>query len=162
MNRAKKLLALLLALTLAVICAGCGGGGQTETTAEPTAGQTAAMEQPQDTAHGDDITVDTEYGTLYYPAQWTEFIQMEQSSEGDATVVSFSAKINENSYSLFSITIGGEGDNPAGTLTGPDGTQRNVYVQITELEQSDTLSEGEQNRLYAMQEDINYLLDSLK
>lgn len=159
MNRTKKLLALLSALALAASIAGCAGGGQIS---EETSSSTSIVTATPEITHEDDIVIETGYGNLYFPEQWQEFLVTDQAEEGNTIEVSFSAKINENTFPLFSVTIGGEGDNPAGVLTGSDGTQRNVYVQIQELEKSDVLSESEQNRLYAMQEDINYLLDSLE
>ena len=58
--------------------------------------------------------------------------------------------------------IGGEGANSVGTLTDSAGTSRNVSINVDEIVQDPDLTEGEQNRLYAMQEDLNYLIDNLK
>lgn len=170
MNKIKKLFVSMIALSLLISCAGCSGNQQASDAVESTSsgsssessdgGDTAA--QTAEDEHEYDVVIETEYGNLYFPDQWKEFLVTDQA-EGDGTVaVSFAAKINEKTYSLFTITIGGEDENPAGTLTSADGTQRNVYVQIDEIQEDDSLDEGEQNRLYAMQEDINYLLDSLE
>lgn len=115
-----------------------------------------------DVLQAEDIAIHTEYGDLHYSAQWKEFLLTEQSTKGETVEVVFSAQINDESFPLFNIVIGNEDGNPAGTILADDGTQRNVYVHMKEIVESDTLNEDEQNRLYAMQEDINYLLDSLK
>ena len=170
MNKIKKLFVSMIALFLLISCAGCSGNQQESDTAENTnSGSSAASsaganteEQAVEDEHEHDVVIETEYGDLYFPDQWKEFLVTDQT-EGEGTItVSFSAKINEETCSLFEITIGGEEDNPAGVLTASDGTKRNVYVQIDEIQESDSLDEGEQNRIYAMQEDINYLLDSLE
>ena len=65
-------------------------------------------------------------------------------------------------YPLFKVTIG-EGDgSKIGELTDSAGTKRDVYLQLEEIQEDPNLNDGEQNRLYAMQEDLNYLIDNLK
>ena len=87
---------------------------------------------------------------------------MDQVRGSGFVEVIYSAQFNVRNIPLFSIIIGeGEGVQ-AGTITAEDGTQRNVYVKFEELEEDESLSKIEQNRLYAMQEDLNYLLDNLK
>lgn len=115
-----------------------------------------------DVTIAEDMTIQTRYGDLFFPAQWREFLVTDQTEDTNTIEVSFFAKVNDETYPLFTITIGGDGDTPAGMLTSSDGTQHNVYVQIEEIQESNLLDEGEQNRLYAMQEDINYLLDNLE
>lgn len=141
--------------------------GVDSVTEEASSGETIAgygtVNIDSDVTVAEDMTIQTGYGDLFFPAQWREFLVTDQTEgDNDTIEVSFSAKINGKTYSLFTITIGGDEDTPAGTLTSSDGTQRNVYVQIEEIQESNLLDESEQNRLYAMQEDINYLLDSLK
>lgn len=174
-KKRETVLAVLCAMSIGLSVAGCASTAKGTNIPEDSAisssseiaseqgNETSASEsqQAQD-PHEYDTVIETDYGNLYFPDQWQEFLVTNQT-EGDGTIaVSFSANINDKEYSLFTITIGGEEDNPAGTLTASDGTQRNVYVQIEELTADDALSESEQNRLYAMQEDINYLLDSLE
>lgn len=106
--------------------------------------------------------IGTAYGDLYYPAQWEEFLQVDQTEENGRVQAAFSGKIDETLYPLFTISIGSGDGVGAGTLTGKDGTQRQVYVQIAEITGNAALSQIELNRLYAMQEDLNYLIDHLK
>lgn len=112
--------------------------------------------------NANDIIISTQYGDLHYPDQWTEFVRTEQKNENDIVVVSFTAEINSKAYPLFDVTIGGENANSVGTLTDSAGTPRNVSINVDEIVQDPELTEGEQNRLYAMQEDLNYLIDTLK
>ena len=49
-----------------------------------------------------------------------------------------------------------------GELTDDSGMKRSVYMNVPELEGLDELSEAEQHQIYAMQEDLNYVIDHLK
>ena len=86
----------------------------------------------------------------------------EQQENGDTIVVSFVATLHNTSYRLFEVTIGGTEGAAAGELTDNGGTKRTVYMQVYELEGDSELTATEQNRLYAMQEDLNYLIDHLE
>lgn len=110
----------------------------------------------------DEVRVSTEFGNLYFREQWVEFMHTEQVKNENSIVVTFEADVNGVLYPLFSVTIGeGQGD-PVGQLTDSAGTKRDVYVHVEEIVESDSLTAGEQNRMYAMQEEINYIIESLK
>ena len=108
------------------------------------------------------ITINTDYGDLYYPEQWNDYLVTEQVKEGESLIVSFSASINDVQYPMFKVTIGNSEEAEVGELTDSSGTKRTVYMSVAEIEKSDALSSDEQQRLYAMQEDLNYLIDNLK
>ena len=108
------------------------------------------------------VFVDTPYGRLFYQEQWAEFMKTEQIKEGDILLVRFCAEIDGVDYPLFSLSIGGGEGEPAAALTDSDGIQRDVYVIIEEIVEQEGFSEEEQNRLYAMQEEINYVMQNIK
>lgn len=168
-NVRNRFISAILLIPL-IFCAGCGKNQQAENEKEQNISGTSADRgietestgQTSISGHENDTVIETVYGNLYFPDQWQEFLVTDQK-EGDGTVsISFAANIKEQNYPLFTVTIGGEEDNPAGSLTDADGNKRNVYVKLDEIPESDALNEGEQNRLYAMQEDVNYLLDNLE
>ena len=107
------------------------------------------------------ITVETRYGELRYQEQWRDLIQVDVTDQDDVTNVVFKTLLNNTVVRLFQVTIGGDEDGAIGMLTGADGVSRNVY--IVPFEQMDTsgLSEDEQNRLHAMFEEINYIVENL-
>lgn len=144
MKRLTKGIATILFFSM--LLTGCGGGE-----AEIT-----------ETQVSESIEITTDYGTLYYPDQWEEFIKTEQQTIGETIVVSFVAQIQDVEYPLFEVTIGGSEGTEVGELTDEEGAKRIVYLHVNELEEDPALTEGEQNRLYAMQEDLNYLIDNLK
>ena len=86
----------------------------------------------------------------------------EERTSNDTITVAFKAKINDETYELFEVIIGGDEGTYIGDLTGPDGTVREVYAQMEEIPVYEELTEGEQNRLYGMQEDVNCVIEHLK
>jgi hypothetical protein len=70
--------------------------------------------------------------------------------------------IGEKKIDMFEIQIGsGEGD-PVGKITDSEGVQRDVYLRFIEMEDLEGLTEGETNRVYAMQESLNFVIDTLR
>lgn len=118
--------------------------------------------EPQMPVIPDHIVVSTPYGYMQYRDQWAEFMRTEQQVEGDAVSVFFTAIINDVEYALFTVTIGGDGEQPICEMTDTAGVKRDVFVHVEELVMNPALTEGEQNRLYAMQEEINYIIENIK
>ena len=163
----KKLGCIVCALLLVTLLARCGGDNvedRSDTTQiQGVAAETdgSAATEVDDVADGA-LSVDTSYGTLYYPEQWGEYLLTEESWDAETLQVSFSAQINGTVYPMFQVVVGDSDEVEVGTLTDESGTQRKVYMKVTELEEEDALTDTEQNRLYAMQEDLNYVIDHLK
>lgn len=110
----------------------------------------------------EDLIIHTEYGDLHYPDQWREYVKTHQKKSKGTVEITFEAKIEKSYYKLFEILIGGDNGEIIGKLTDNNGIQRNVYLCVAELPVNSGLDEAEQNRFYAMQEDLNYLIDNLK
>ena len=108
------------------------------------------------------MVVNTPYGDLYYQEQWSDNMVVEQKAEGDLVRVSFLAEFNGLKYALFDLVIGGGEEESVATITDAAGTVRNVSVNFLELGEYPELSEDDQNQLYAMQEDINYVIENIK
>ena len=107
------------------------------------------------------ITVETEYGNLYYQEQWAEFMKTETKMEDDILKVDFKAEVEGETYDLFQLSIGIQEEDAPGKIKDSEGNERKVGVVLYELEQKSELTDDEMNRLYAMQEDINYVMDHL-
>ncbi len=110
----------------------------------------------------EDVVVHTNYGDLHYPDYWQEYVTIRQEQKGNTIAVTFETISGEENYELFKILIGDDTGEIVGSLTDDSGTQRNVYLYVEELPVDSGLEESELTRLYAMQEDLNYLLDNLK
>lgn len=98
----------------------------------------------------------------YYPDRWQEYVTIRQEQNGNTIAVTFETKSGEETYELFKVLIGDDSSEVVGSLTDDTGTQRNVYLHVEELPADSGLEETEQTRFYAMQEDLNYLIDNLK
>lgn len=122
----------------------------------------ATAENNQEATESEYMVIITEYGDLYYPEQWTDYLRTEQTMEGDSLKVSFSAKLNDAEYPMFQVTIGESEDTEVGELTDSSGTKRSVHMRVDEMGEIENLTEIEQQRLYAMQEDLNCVIDNLK
>ena len=109
----------------------------------------------------EDVVVHTDYGDLHYPDRWQEYVTIRQEQNGNTIAVTFETKSGEETYELFKVLIGDDSCEVVGSLTVDSGTQRNVYLHGEELPADSGLEETEQTRFYAMQEDLNYLIDHL-
>ena len=145
--RRKNVIILALTMLIAILLAACGNDEPASETSLP----------PQK----DYYEIETSRGVLLYPDQWEKLVFTEETQEEDAVNIRFYTKINDTEYSLFSLRIGGDGE-PDVVWSMDDGTQQNVFVTIHPLELEEDLDEGDVHRLYAMQEDINYVLDHME
>ena len=108
------------------------------------------------------VPVETVYGTLYYQDQWIDYMVVQQQQSGNTLTVKFQAQIADVVYSLFTLTIGEPTEAAIGKITDGSGTKRDVVASMDELGDLSELSEEEKNRLYAMQEDINFVIENLR
>lgn len=144
------------------LLAGCGNDKVQEEENDNVFAETIPEETiPEDTIP-EDVVVHTDYGDLHYPDRWQEYVTIRQEQNGNTIAVTFETKSGEETYELFKILIGNDSGEVVGSLTDDTGTQRNVYLHVEELPADSGLEETEQTRFYAMQEDLNYLIDNLK
>ncbi len=137
-------LVLLGAIAVCVILSRPGSGSDDEPEIEP-------------------MVISTDYGDLLYPEMWGDSLVTNQRQEGDGLAVEFTAKLDDGrSFELFQITIDTGVGEVVGEIADADGVKHTVYLVVKELETEADLTEEELNRLYAMQEDLNYLIDNLK
>lgn len=169
--RRRVLVCAVSILMLAAVLTGCGSKPEqvestavTEAQTQATEAEetTIATEAVQETVPPDCVVVSTPYGNLQYQDQWMEFMSVDQVRNGDDLVVTFSALINDVKYPLFELTIGAGDGNAAGQITDANGVRRDVYVHMMEIVDTAALTDSEQNRIFAMQEDINYVIENLK
>lgn len=161
----KFLLTAVCALILVSCLTGCG---QQKVDAQPTAQPAAQTDSPADVQQTEEpldpelVPVETKFGTLYYNEQWSEFMKTEIEETDNSVEVRFIANINKTDFPLFTVSVGSGSGAESGKLTGPDGVQREVLVLLQEVDPGNALTEDQINRLYAMQEDVNFVLDHLK
>lgn len=146
LSKKRRIVSALLGLCIVLLAAGCGK--------QPA----SARETPPAGL----MTISTRYGDLCFSDQWGEDLHVEQSSSGSTEIVAFAADIDGQTYSLFQVMIVGDAEDcddsdAVGVLTDRQGVRREVFIRM------DPLPEGEQpDRLYAMRDGVNELIDHLK
>lgn len=110
----------------------------------------------------DVVVVNTAYGDLCYQEQWYERMRVRQEEQGDLLLVRFLAEFNGVEYALFELMLGVPAEEAYVFITDQAGTARGVGVNFLELGEYPELSEDDQNQLYAMQEDINFVIENIK
>lgn len=143
-----RILALFLGGILLLSVSGCG---------TKTRQQTPAQDDNDNTA----MTIQTSCGDLYYPADWEELVATRERKTDYGTSVTFTTDYNGEELELFTLNIGGGEGDEIGELTGKDGIKRPVRMIISELV-LEGADEETANRIFAMQEDINYIVDHLR
>lgn len=112
---------------------------------------------------GDDLVINTSYGSLYYPLSWQEQFDYQINTEG-AYTVKFMGKLSEkNEVELFSIVFA-QKDKDSLESTGLLGSIKdkdvNVYLSVND-KIAESLTESEKNTFFAMQEELNYTTSKL-
>ena len=155
--RKKTVLTCVLVLLSSAILTGCGAKKEIE---EDISSEVPLFEDERDEITY--VSVETPYGELKFQERWEEAIFTEQTEDGDNLIVSFKTKINDETYSLFDLTIGELDEEPAAEITDSDGNLKNIYVTMHEVIPGQNLSEEDLDQIYAMQEEINSILSFLE
>lgn len=173
------LIACCIVLLLAML-SGCekGNAAPSASDASPPAGESEKAEPTGSEPAGSEpsvpgdfsvtvvegvIAIDTGYGRLFFPEQWAELLRTEREAGEGYVKITFSAALDGTVYPLFEIAVGDyDGGSHVGSLTDGNGVARNVRMELISLRDVTDLPEGELDRLYAMQEDVNYLINGIK
>ena len=100
--------------------------------------------------------IETSYGKLYFPKKWENQVRVE-AVEGDAYTVQFFGTVEgKPEQHLFNVVCGGTD----GILVGTWGDMP-VYIMYADIAVDDTWTQEELDTIYAMQEDVNYLMGML-
>ena len=113
---------------------------------------------PEDTQPQADILVDTPYGELHFPEKWKDYLMTQQEED----LVDFYAALPDHEpVLLFTVVFETANGHASGVITAQNGTQTDLAIVIHDLELPGDWSDGEIDIVYAMQEDMNYLLNML-
>lgn len=162
MNRVfKNLLTIVCALVFTFAIAGCGNSSpKAEETQEAVVDSEEApiVVQPEEKL----MTIETDYGDLFYPAKWADYLTIEKEDKGEQCDVIFTATFGEVAYPLFTIQIGSGDGTGIGSIYDAQGVGRDVYVSMPEGIDESALNEAERDQLITMREDVNALIDKLE
>jgi len=103
------------------------------------------------------IKIDMAYGKLYYPYKWYDKIDVRSDDNG----IQFWANVDEHKeMHLFDINFDKEGY-VVGTITTDSGKKVTVSIEAYEYNFDESWNNSEKKSIYAMSEDLNYVLDNL-
>ncbi len=116
-------------------------------------------ETPAETQPVEEVLVETPYGVLRFPGKWRDCLMTEQ----DESLVDFYAVLpGREPVLLFTVAFGTSNGHLSGVLTAENGNQTDIAIVIHALELTGEWTDGEQDTIFAMQEDTNYLLAALE
>lgn len=129
----------------------------TETTVTESMEESVSAEEtiPEETYTGYELK--TPIGTVYYPEEWMDFIEVEEKTEGDTFISDFCCKAADEAVCLFTLSVGPEGK---GYLLGTLEDQ-SVWIDVCQIETQDTWSEEDTSRIFDMQNRVNDILDQI-
>lgn len=108
------------------------------------------------------IVIETPYGDLYYPGQWAEGLRTEILGEDFDTSAVFYGTVSGEEYRLFAVHFGGAEGFPVGVLEIADGVMLYVTLEMADIEFGSEMSQEDIDRVCAMQEAMNYVMDHLR
>lgn len=158
----KKMFVIMIASILCFSIAACSNSNSSNKNANGSQDSTSMTAESESSEKVELMDIETAYGTLSYPAEWKDSLVTNESKDDDGLLsITFSAKLDEQEYSLFKVMICEEDGDSVGIIKDADGTARNVFVELFDLSDISDLSEDAQNQLYAMQEGVNTLIGEL-
>lgn len=149
---------LLVICSIVGLLAGCGKKTM-ESTADSVVKASESAPPEEETEDLSKLSeINTDFGTLYIPQKYEQLLK----TEVDNDTIKFITEQDGKTYILFSLSIGEEAGQLAGTLTDKRGTSRDVYVTVYDLGDISELAQDKQDQLYAMQEAVNVVVENLK
>ena len=101
--------------------------------------------------------LDTPVGILYYPAEWADYVDVSQKTEGNTYVADFYSKLASQNVHIFSLYIGDEG---RGFLMGQMG-DRSVWVNVVSGAENPEWTEEESEQISSMRTRVNDIMDQI-
>ena len=113
------------------------------------------------------VVFDTPVGKLYYPYERAEYAKIAETTEDTAYIADLYGVVGKKEFKLFSIYINKKALESflIGNVTDAEGHTYSASILIEELEAADSWSdttEEEKDLLYAMQEDMNYIVEQIE
>ena len=109
-----------------------------------------------------DITIDTPYISLFFPAKWEEYMHIEVL-EGDNYCMTFYCSFSdEKGDKIFDVIFGSNITNSIGMIQSHSGEIIEMGIQVYEFDDHNKWSDFEKMTYYEMQDDLNYMLSKLK
>ncbi len=108
------------------------------------------------------VEIDTKYCTLLYPKEWENNLRTEIVDKDEYKVEFYGTVEEKSEQHLFDVIFNGSSGYHVGTLTmdGVEGVQLNIEPYESDFD--DTWTDEEKDIIYAMSEDVNYIIGMLE
>ena len=175
-NRNKVLLAVIAVVIavaiIAVVVVACTHSSADVTKSPETPKTSEASEVPVGTTEMHQTTaeevvhqegtytgyeLDTPIGTIYYPEEWMEYIEVSQKNENGTYKADFYCKLSEEKVGLFTLYVGSEGK---GYLMGSV-DDFSAWIDVYDITVKDGWSQDEVSRINNMQNRVNDIMDQI-
>ena len=131
-----------------IACAFCACGNDN---ASESATPDSAVSETE-TVKIESFMIETPYGMMKLPADWTDKVKVDTKNEKDI----FTVNVSSSGVQLFSIIINGKDGEPLGTLTSNDKKVEYRYV-MTELDKN----AANYTQLAELQGGLEYITENL-
>lgn len=107
------------------------------------------------------IPIDTPYGELFFSEEWNDFLEVKVSDKTNYTIA-FYTNLEKEKIKLFSVVFGSDSKGELlGTIDDQWGETREVSIIINELKGMENISEENRDVGYAMQEEVNDIIEQI-
>lgn len=129
---------------------------------DETQGTTATTyELPSEEEQTEPMEIPTPYGNLYYPAKWEGFLRTQEMQEEVFSLQFICALDTQKEIGLFTIYFGGDQGAYVTELPDGEGGMVSVRLEVDTLQLPESMPEEEKDIVFAMQEDLNFLLQHI-
>lgn len=163
-NQTTRIYILILVVGLAIglgVGALLFGGDSNKEDSQNDKGDDKVTETLEEVIQEDGFVIETPVVDLYYPKKWEDKVRIEKVS-GDIQMVQFFATLEgKPEIHLFDICFGGEDGYTLGYLNLDKSNPIEVKIISYDFEVGEEWTTEEENDIYGMQYDINYILGML-
>ena len=150
---------IVLVLLVCCVCAGVWYLNKDKDTDMPSGNN--QVNPYYDERLDDAIEVETNYCKLYYPSEYKNELVVKYSENYGYIVEFYGSLEGKDEVHLFDICFNSDDGDLLGYFENTGDQVVNVSVSIFDLEFDDSWTEEEKNIIYGMQEERNFVVDSL-
>ena len=109
------------------------------------------------------LNIETPYVTLHYPARWNDLLEYTvDEHDGTVTVAFAGTSSNKQVFNLFDVILSDSQEGSIGAVRLAEDRWCYVSVKVHEVHADLAGTQTDIHNFYAMQEDVNFLLEELR
>lgn len=110
---------------------------------------------------GKDIVIPTPFVDLHFSSEWSDYLVVKKTMEGESYNVQFSAEVDGEQYPLYTVAFGSCESEPIGKIVDAMNNMTVVYLEIADTDIS-KVSDELQDVVLSMKDNVNYTTEKLK